>query len=257
MKLKKIILGTALFLSVSTANAEGVNPYYFDLVTLNKSSSVASNFINNEIRALGGIERVKEGAEAGHDKASFIMGYIYLEGHVYEKNVDKAVDILERASHHGGYSAYLLGKHFIDLTGEYNYPDSVKNEGGALIESAALSDLAEAEYLAGMLFINGEYLPEDRDLGMMHIKSAAYKGHSPSRAFLSDIESLYYQSQLDFDKVQKMATEGNVDAIIELGLMYKEGWKVRRDEDKAIRLLKVAASKGSQKAEQMIKAIKG
>lgn len=253
MYLRKIIVGTALMLAVSTANAESVSPYYFDLVNLNNNASIASNFINNQIRELGGIERVREGAKAGHDKSSFVMGYIYLEGHVYNKNVDMAVDILSNASSKSGYSAFLLGKHLLDLTNEYGYSDSVKEEGAALIESAAMSDIAEAEFLAGMLFINGDYLPEDRDMGMMHIRSAAYKGHAPSRAFLSDIERLYYHRSDNFDRIQKMATEGNVEAIIELALMYKEGWRVSRDTDKAKRLLRVASSRGSKNAEQLLR----
>jgi len=253
MKFRKIIFGTALILSASSVSAESVKPYYFDLISLHEKSSIASNYINNSIRELGGIERVKEAADAGHDKASMIMGYLYLEGHVYEQNTGMALDILRNASHHGGFSAFLLGKHLLDLTGVNDYPESVRKEGAELIESAAMRDIAEAEYIAGMLYINGEYLPEDRDVGMMHIKSASYKGHAPSRKFLTDIDSLYYQSKLDFDKIQKMATEGSVDAIIELSLMYKEGWKVQRDNDKALRLMQIAEAKGSDKATQFIR----
>ena len=255
MKLKKLFIGTVFLLGVTTASAEDVSPYYFDLIGLKESTEIASNYINNEIKELGGISRVGEAAKAGHDKASMIMGYLYLEGHVYKKNVDLGVEYLSRAASKGGYSAFLLGKHFLDLTGEFGYSESVKRQGASLVESAALSEIAEAEYLAGMLFINGEFLPEDRDLGMMHIKSASYKGHSPSRKFLNGIEKLYYQSQLDFGKIQKMATEGNVEAIIELGLMYKEGWKVVRDEAKAKRLLEVASSRGSEKAAQLLKQL--
>jgi TPR repeat protein len=256
MKFKSILASTFLLVGISTSYAEEVNPYYFDLISINKNTDLASNFINNKIQSLGGIDRVKRGAEAGHDEASMVMGYIYLEGHVFEQNTDKALDILSNAAQKGGYSAFLLGKHYLDMDGEYEYSEAIKKEGAELVEFAALHDIAEAEYLAGMLFIAGQYLPEDRDMGMMHIKSASYKGHSPSRKFLSDIDSLYYQSNLDFDKIQKMATEGNIDAIIELGLMYKEGWKVSRNEVKAKRLLELAYAKGSEKALQLINEMK-
>ncbi len=255
MKFKSIFLGTVFLLGVTSASAESVKPYYFDLISINKNSNLASNYINNSIQDLGGIERVKRAAEAGHDEANMIMGYLYLEGHVYKKDVDLALDYLNEGARHGGYSAFLLGKHYLDLEGEYNYPYEIRSEGATLIERAAMSDIAEAEYIAGVLYINGEYLPEDRDVGIMHIKSASYKGHSPSRRFLNDIDALYYQSKLDFDKIQKMATEGNIDATIELALMYKEGWKVRRDNKKAVRLLEIAVAKGSDKAKQILKSL--
>jgi TPR repeat protein len=248
MKFKKIIISTFLLMGISAAQAEEVSPYYFDLISINKNTDLASNFINNKIRELGGIERVKEAQKAGDDLSSMVMGYIYMEGHVYEKNIDMAIDILSNAADTGGYSAFLLGKHYLDLDGEFNYSEDIRREGAAMVEFAALHDIAEAEYITGMLFISGEYLPEDRDIGMIHIKSASYKGHAPSRKFLSVIDKLYYQESLDFDKIQKMSTEGNVDAIIELALMYKEGWKVSRDTVKAIRLLEIAYSKGSEKA---------
>jgi TPR repeat protein len=255
MKIKKVIFSTFLLMGISVAQAEEVSPYYFDLISINKSTELASNFINNKIRDLGGIERVKEAQKAGDDEASMVMGYIYMEGLVYKKNIDMAIDILSDAADTGGYSAFLLGKHYLDLEGEFGYSEDLKKEGAELIEFAALNNIAEAEYLAGMLFISGKYLPEDRDIGMLHLKSASYKGHAPSRKFLSAIDNLYYQKALDFDKIQKMSTEGNVEAIIQLALMYKEGWKVARDTEKAKRLLEVAYSKGSEKALTLLNEI--
>jgi len=256
MKLTKLLLGTALFLSVHAVQANpsvtSLSADYFDLISLHEDSSVASNFINSKIRDMGGIDRVREAQKAGDDEASMILGYIYLNGHVFEKNVDMAIDILSPASLNGPYSSFILGKHYLDLSGEYHYSDHIKREGAAMIEFAAMHEITEAEFLAGMLFISGDLLPEDRDLGMMHLKSAAYKGHSPSRKFLSNIDAIYYQEKMDFDKVQKMMTEGNLDASVELALMYKEGWKVRRDLNKAVRILKVASAKGSSRAEQIL-----
>lgn len=256
MNFKHIFASTLFLISVSTVTAEEVNPYYFDLLTLEQQSDLASNFINNKIRDLGGLERVKEAQKAGHDEASMVMGYIYLEGHVFEKDIDRAIDILGNAANKGGFSAFLLGKHYLDLSKEFNYSVAIKKEGAYLIEHAALNGIAEAEFLAGMMFISGDYLPEDRDMGMMHIKSAAYKGHSPSRSFLSDIDRLYYQKDQDYDKIQKHASEGNVEAIIELALLYKEGWKVARNVEKSKRLLSLAKSKGSERAGQLLQNFK-
>jgi hypothetical protein len=37
--------------------------------------------------------------------------------------------------------------------------------------------------------------------------------------------------------------------------MYKEGWKVGRDEAKAKRLLEVASARGSEKADQLLRQL--
>jgi TPR repeat protein len=247
VKLSNIFLmASTLLLSSKVLSMDYVQ--YFDLNNMKHDSNVSSNFINQKIKAVGGMDRVYNLASLHDDDSSYVLGYLYLKGHVYERNITKALEYLEPLKFKGPLSSFLLGTHLLDYDNEMGYDMETKKHGAELIAYAGTKGMVEAEYFAAYFYINGIYLVEDRDVAMTLLKSARSKGHIDATKSINSLENIYSLRDVDYDNIQKYAHEGHIDSIIKLSKLYYEGWRVSRDREKAFRLLELAVNKGSKDA---------
>ncbi len=243
---KAILMASTLFLSSQVCSMDYVQ--YFDLNNMKYDSTVSSNYINQKIRSLGGMDRIYNLASINDDDSSYVLGYLYLKGHVYERNVGKAFEYLKPLEFKGVHSSFLLGTHLLDLDGQMGYDFETKKHGAELVAYAGSSGLAEAEYFSAYLYINGIFLVEDRDMALTMLKSARSKGHLDATKSINSLEKIYSLRDKDFDRIQQHAHEGHEGSIIQLSKFYYEGWRVTRDREKAMRLLDLAVNKGNSDA---------
>lgn len=92
----------------------------------------------------------------------------------------------------------------------------------------------------------GEYVVADKKKSMDVVRKFAEQGKSASQEWLayvlSDNEYQDYENALYWR--EKAAEQDNIDAIINMGLMYKSGRGVQQSYDKALAYLKKAVDKG-------------
>ncbi len=73
------------------------------------------------------------------------------------------------------------------------------------------------------------------------------------KSAIEDFEKDRYEEALPL--FEKLAREGNAEAMYYLGMMYYEGWGVDKDLDKAIEWWKRANRRGSLDAKYMLQTI--
>ncbi len=249
--IKKFLLSLSLLSSISVCAEVTTDPItydqYINYSTLSENMPVQLDLMNQIIQYAGGIEKIKLLAKKSDDKASFVLGNLYLQGKSFPKDIEKGIEILENASD-GEYSSFSLGLHYLDANDEFRYSTEVKKYGADLIYHSASLGLEEAEYIAAQLLIEGKYLERDRDIAIMLLNSASSKGYTPAISLLASIRNTHQELYDDYDHVQARANEGYIPAIIKLAGYYIHGWKVQEDREKGIRLLEYAKAQGSEDA---------
>lgn len=251
-----LTLAALLPLSVSSHTNDGLSAMsfdqYIDYSTMSHDIPVRLQAINEIIRASGGTDRTIELAKQGQDKPSFAIGSLHLYGHVFEKDIDKAIELLTRGSENGPYSQFELGMYYVDFDNRYGHDLVSKTQGAKLIYQAAEKGLEEAQYIAAKLLIEGQYIVEDRDMALVFLNSAASSSYVPAIKMLQSINELHTEFREDFDKVQRRAAEGHLPSLVRLAQFYHHGWRVTSDKQKAKRLLEYAAINGSEKAAMLL-----
>lgn len=207
--------------------------------------------VNLAIRKAGGLERLIEDSKQGDAHSLFIMSRMYQYGIVKEQDLNESVELLERSAAKNHTDAIfrlgmiMLGKDPIigEDRGFMN-----KAQGIEMVTQAAEAGIAEAQYMVGLYYIEGELLTEDRDLGLFWLTKARDKGYGPASQARTEILNSSRLRNLSFDYVQQRAIEGNPDFLVKLASFYEDGWVVQKDRKKSIRLLKTAAELGSSNA---------
>ena len=241
-----------LLTPIALAHEEKSYDEYVDYINYNDSEVLMLDVMNQVIREVGGMYRIEQLADSGLDKPSFVLGSLYLEGRTHRKDVDRAIDILTKGAEDGPYSALVLGLHYLDKDGDKKYDFATRSMGADYIYESAIAGLQEAQYVAAELLIKGELLPQDRDLAMLFLHSAASSGYQPAVRMLMEMHELHTEFKEDYDRVHRRAMEGHLPSVIRLAEYYDHGWKVQQDKVKARRLLEYAAKKGSEIAKQKL-----
>lgn len=258
--MKKIIttiISTSFFLSAFCAQADSqvstrLLDRYTHYSTENIDLPLRLEEINRIIDTYGGIDRTIELANEGYDKPSFAIGSLHLHGHVFEKDIEKAVSLLEKGSEKGPYSQFELGMYYLNPYNRFVHNSSLKSRGASLIYEAAETGLKEAQYVSAKLLIEGVHITEDRDMAIIFLNNAASHGYEPATVMLQNINTIHTEFRESFDKIQRGALEGHLPSMVRLGEFYYHGWRVTSDKIKAKRLFEYAAIRGSDKASMLL-----
>ncbi|MCX7207176.1 MAG: tetratricopeptide repeat protein [Proteobacteria bacterium] len=116
---------------------------------------------------------LEKSAEAGDQKARYLLGMAYLKGDGVPQDAQKARLWLSAA---GEMGIYRLG--MMTLKGEGGSKDKAK--GIAMVEAAAKNNDAAAIYTLGNWYRYGDYLKQDDQLAIKHYKKAANLQYIPA-----------------------------------------------------------------------------
>ena len=109
-----------------------------------------------------------------------------------------------------------------------------------------------AQFLMGMLYDEGNGVPQDRAIAASWYRRAAEQDHLAAQLFLGILYHSGDGVEKDYKKaahwLEGPANDGNDQAQFYLGSMYAEGNGVRKDETRAIDLLSKAATQRNTRA---------
>ncbi len=111
-----------------------------------------------------------------------------------------------------------------------------------LLGPLAEENHAEAQFLLGSLYINGQGVEKDDTKGLSWIMKAAYQGYDKARLRAFNI-------YLD------LTGQGDVSAMYNLGYMYLQGWGGKQDIEVGIGWLESAAKKGHVRSAKILSGI--
>ena len=146
----------------------------------------------------------------------------------------------------------------LDYFNEYSYYNALK-----LFEYAAKRGLAEAQYRAGLCYLEGKGVKEDSLLAGRYFTGAAEQGHAGAQNHLGDIkcrEGEFRKGRQEYAEAinlyveavkwyTKAAEQGHAEAQCNLGICYDYGQGVREDEVKALEWYTKAAEQGNAVAQ--------
>jgi len=148
------------------------------------------------------------------------------------------------------------------IAGDF-YQDMPKEEGFMSKENAiimytlaATQGDAEAKYMLGIIYYEGNGVTQDYEQAKEWYTSAAEQGHAEAQYMLG---VMYYYGKgvtLDYEQAEQFFTsaaeQDNVDATYMLGVMYYEGNGVTQDYEQAEQFFTSAAEQGYAKARYML-----
>ncbi|QOF71726.1 caspase family protein [Aminobacter sp. SR38] len=156
-------------------------------------------------------------SDAGHVRASYLLGRLYQFGAAVERDPAKAIPLFEAGAKRGDpYSQYALGKALVNGTG-------VKADvarGMGLAERAAESGHTYAMNLLGTEYYLGRFVKKD------------------------------YARALQF--FQESAKREDVYGMVNLGVLYRDGAGVEKDLSRATELFEKARAKGHPSAGRLL-----
>lgn len=237
------------------------------------------------------LDLFKKSADAGYPQAQATIGALYLKGlpGLLERNPEKGVALLS-----AGVRAKSLTARFNLGMAYYNGDGVAQNslKAAQWLQVAEKQNFAEAQYVLGMLFVEGdESLTKNLNLGVTYLRKAANQNHKLAKAYLQkmdikteikststggslsmpsgstqlgDVEILrearmYYTGigkTRDYEKAFSMllplAKGGYAEAARLVGLMKLSGKGTEKNPTDAKQWLSVAAQKGDQTARRML-----
>ena len=169
----------------------------------------------------------RRAAELDDCAGQYHLGLLYLQGKGVPKNIDEAAHWLRRAEAHSAtvqrrsfrslYRALPPTMRRIALRGAGGTP------GDEEMEALRNAEAAQASYLQGMAYVEGDGVPVDPGLAMRFFDVAADRGHT--------------------------------EAQYAMGRAYLQGVGTSRDLVKAAQWLAIAAASGHDGAEQDLQAL--
>ncbi|CAB3817717.1 tetratricopeptide repeat protein [Achromobacter piechaudii] len=198
-------------------------------------------------------QRFQEAQEKGHPAAAFNLGWMYSEGLGQGRDFTKAAELYQRAAELGVLTAHHnLGRMYLE-GGELfpkSIPDAIQH-----FELAAEGGIAASIGCLGMIYLNGNGVPEDRNRAIDLLMRAASLGDDHSLNTVATI--LDHQnggaSTPESFALYRMAARSarelnHVMPIYNLGLCFLHGNGVGRNVVKARRLFRIAANAGDADA---------
>ncbi|MBT1154631.1 caspase family protein [Aminobacter anthyllidis] len=156
-------------------------------------------------------------SDAGHVRASYLLGRLYQFGAAVERDPAKAIPLFESGAKRGDpYSQYALGRALV--TGLGTKPDI--DRGMAMVASAA-----ESGHTYAMNMLGGEYLSGQ------HVKK-------------DDARALKFITQ--------SADREDVFGMVLLGVLYRDGAGVQKDPTRAAELFQKAHANGHPYAGRLL-----
>lgn len=195
-------------------------------------------------------------AELDNDEAQIHLANCYLDGEGIEKDIDKCLEILKAASENGSKKAmvslaklYEQGKYI-----EPNYEVAYK-----YVKSAAEMGDQVALYNLARFYSEGIGCEQDEKKWFHYLEMAANAGHPTAQDLLGDefnngnnaigILSDPQKAQYWY---QKAIDQGDTDAMVDLGLCYRDGGCLPLNDTKAVELFRQAAEMGNARGQFLL-----
>jgi len=136
------------------------------------------------------------------------------------------------------------------FTGEGVVPED-KAKAAEWFRKAAEQGNARAQTNLGILYRNGQGIPKDNVKAAEWFCKAAEQGHEEAKDFLATVEAEIEQEKLRITakKIHVAAEQGDAKAQTDLGVLYRDGRGVPKDESKAADWFGKAAEQGDAKAQ--------
>lgn len=201
-----------------------------------------------------GLSLLQKAAERGSLEAQ----KIYAEELLKKKQVQTAALYLEKAAQQGDVDSMIS---LAELSKEQS--SLLQNIDSAYwYLQAALKGNHEAQFIAGMLYVDGVLIPQDFRLAYRWLLLAGQKGHKEAQFQLG----VLYSKGLGVPKNDyraakwygKSAQQGHRDAAAILGTLYYDGKGVSRDFEQALHWFTQAARSGDMEIQELlVKLYKG
>jgi len=124
---------------------------------------------------------IKKVADTGDAIAQNNIGVFYLNGFYVNKNGEKAMEWFKKA----GKKGYFLAQNNIIM---YYLSKKKFRIGFKYAIKYAKMQNPTAQYLLGLIYINGDGTPKDKEKAIYWLKKSAKKGHNKAKILLFDLE---------------------------------------------------------------------
>lgn len=203
-----------------------------------------------------GIRCLMRSGDLGCDLAFLLLGSIYEDGKVVEKDIDKVIEYYDWAIRLVNTEAmvkmalkYIEGK---DVEKDIEYALKLLND------SVEEFDI-EAYYILGKMYLEGEIVEEDINKGIEYLYFAIDNGHIEAMYYLGryaiEYENETFSTNDGIEFCEKAAELGSTEAQIYIGARYQEGQYIDKDLDKAIYYLEKASNYGNLDAKVLLSTI--
>ena len=217
------------------------------------------------------VKLFREAAEEGHVEAKYHLGLVCLEGRGAEQRIDeaKAVEWFRGAAEEGHIEAqYHLGLAYRDGRGVPNDDEAVwlaakwfrkAAKGGHARARSCLGDkYRDGDGVAKHIYESVEWFPKDADQVdadvAKRLLGVAIRGHADAQFVLgrSCLKNLGTEQEIDEAEAvrwfREAAEQGHAGAEYHLGLAYRDGCGVTKNDDEAKNWLQEAAEQGNREA---------
>ena len=234
-------------------------------------------------------ERALSKADGGNAAAQHLVASMYLRGEGVEQDVGKAVQFYSAAAEQGFVDAqvilgalYLQGggvdvdlaegfRHFgmaaelgdevaKSVVGELLWRGQgvARNPGEARKWLEESDELANSRFYLGLMAAMGEGGKRDIEEAIDRLEDAADEGLADADGGLGFIYATDAEEKDDKKAVKHLergAKGGSAQAMHLLGICYREGLGVRRDQTRALDLIEEASAKGCREAEGSLRQL--
>lgn len=253
--MKKTLLSIVLLASTAVSASD-----YFEKPVTNyfPERSVIAEQLNDDIRSLGGFNRIESLSNNKDAKANYIIGQMTRLGIGYKQNAEDAYEYFKIASDNGsGEASYYLGMLVLGEDPLISLPYSsnkkeAEEKGISLIKLSAEKGYMQGQYLLANFYVKGEYVPKNYNLAMFWYSRAATQGHEYAVRERMQLEKNHKKFARDFDRIRMKMHHGSVEAMVEMAKVYIEGYILPKDYKKAYELLLSASRLGSKEATSIL-----
>lgn len=163
------------------------------------------------------LKELNEASDAGHVRASYLLGRLYQFGAAVKRDPAKAIPLFEAGAKRGDpYSQYALGRALV--TGVGTKADVER--GMAMVTSAAESGHTYAMNMLGTEYLSGSNVKKD------------------------DARALKF--------ISESANRDDVYGLVLLGILYRDGSGVQKDAKRAAELFEKARARGHPYAGRLL-----
>ena len=176
-------------------------------------------------------------AEKGIAEAQYTLGVMYANGQGVSQNHKEAAKWYGLAAAQG----YTAKTNIYNLA-KKNVPQALK-----VLMGDAEKGIVDAQYTLGMMYANGQGVPQDYKEAFKWYRLVAEQGTALEETTEDKLKKKNIPQALKF--LTNDAENGVVDAQIDLGVMYANGQYVPQDDRQSAKWYRLAAENGDSRAQ--------
>ena len=182
--------------------------------------------------------------------AMFNLAMVYLRGYGVEADLNKTNHLLEKSAQRGDRDAqFFLGLHYSKGIGFDENLDAAK----IWFRRAAEQGVAAAMYNLGVIYLDPDPAKGDETQALTWLEKASAKDYPGAELVIARVHLSHVEDPLRMEKgaqqYMSLAESNNLDAQIQLGMMYTFGQGVEQNYDEGRFWLERAASQGASQAQ--------